>query len=80
MLIIIRNDTSLSAPIYPNIYDSSYRHSASDLDKLRNNVNSFTIKAPQTKNIKGIDGVPFQISPLFSSASTKKVLVVYKFL
>lgn len=59
--------TAAASTLYPSVLDANgYRHSTSDLDKLRSNVDAFTIRSPLADAARGIDGVPFQLNPRYA--------------
>jgi len=70
----LNHSKSNPTALYPNIShkpsldNSSYRHSTSDLEVsgVHNELNHFTIKMP--RGIRGIDGVPFKLSPALEKA------------
>ena len=55
-------------PHKPSLDNEPYRHSTSDLEisGIHNELNNFTIKMP--RGIRGIDGVPFKLSPALEKA------------
>ncbi|KAI1715789.1 multivesicular body subunit 12 domain-containing protein [Ditylenchus destructor] len=70
----MNNANKGQAPLYPEINNPNYayRHSTSDLGKVNESISAFTIKAAQTNQIKGIDGVPFQLNPIYSKSLLQK--------
>lgn len=52
-------------------------HSDNDLNKLNNKINTFTIKTCQNEAVKGIEGVPFQLSEIFSTVVKKNVIFFF---
>lgn len=75
-MLLFRNPISLYPNVGLGVQPTDHRHSTSttDLDKLnKNEVNAYTIKSPLNGSVKGIDGVPFRLSPSLANALNKKV-------
>lgn len=63
---------NIPKPTTPFMDTTPYRHSTSDLEGVgaQAETNNFTIRMP--RGVKGIDGVPFKLSPNLQNAARQK--------